>query len=71
MKNLMRWVVFTLLLTFLPLVSHSVAAESLQQLIDETSPNSTLYLKNQTYEGPVTITKPITIIGDKKQKSHH
>ncbi|MBD8036297.1 right-handed parallel beta-helix repeat-containing protein [Solibacillus sp. A46] len=68
MKKLMKWAVFTLLFTFLPYVSHSVAAESLQQLIDETSPNSTLYLKNKTYEGPVTITKPITIIGDKETK---
>lgn len=64
----MRWAVLSLLLTFFPLVSHSVAAESLQQLIDETEPHSTLYLKNQTYEGSVTITKPITIIGDKKTK---
>ncbi|MEK3765493.1 MULTISPECIES: right-handed parallel beta-helix repeat-containing protein [unclassified Solibacillus] len=68
MNKLMRWAVLSLLLTFFPLVSHSVAAESLQQLIDETEPHSTLYLKNQTYEGSVTITKPITIIGDKKTK---
>lgn len=68
MNKLVKWAVFPLLLAFLPFVSHSVAAESLQQLIDETKPHSTLYLKNKTYEGPVTITKPITIIGDEKTK---
>jgi nitrous oxidase accessory protein len=39
------------------------AASELQQLIEATPINGTLQLKNKTYEGNVTITKPITILG--------
>jgi nitrous oxidase accessory protein len=60
------WIVFGLLFFFIPFEQQSVAAENLQQLIDETAPNSTLQLQNKTYSGPVTITKPITIIGDEQ-----
>ncbi|MBU8908333.1 nitrous oxide reductase family maturation protein NosD [Desertibacillus haloalkaliphilus] len=42
----------------------SVSAEtSLQQMIDDTPENGVLELSDQVYEGNITITKPITIIG--------
>ncbi len=60
--------VFGLLFFFIPFEQQSLAAENLQQLIDEASPNSTLQLQNKTYSGPITITKPLTIIGDERTK---
>ena len=62
------WIVFGLLFFFIPFEQQSMAAENLQQIIDEAAPNSTIQLENKVYSGPVTITKPLTIIGDKRTK---
>lgn len=43
--------------------SVSFAEESLQELIDESEANGIIKLKNQTYEGNLIISKPISIIG--------
>ncbi len=66
MNKLKFRIVFGLLFFFIPFEQQSIAAENLQHLIDEAAPNSTLQLENKTYSGPVTITKPVTIIGDKQ-----
>jgi len=68
MNKFKIWIVFSLLFFFVPFEQQSMAAENLQQLIDEATPNSILQLQNKTYSGPVNITKPITIIGDERTK---
>ncbi|MCP8971012.1 nitrous oxide reductase family maturation protein NosD [Ectobacillus ponti] len=45
------------------LASPAAASSSLQQLIDETPAGGTLLLESGTYEGNISITKPITIKG--------
>ena len=62
------WIVFSLLFFFNPFEQQSMAAENLQKLIDEAPPNSTIQLENDIYSGPVTITKPLKIIGDERTK---
>ncbi|HHY71719.1 MAG TPA: nitrous oxide reductase family maturation protein NosD [Bacillus bacterium] len=46
--------------------SIAIADESLQSLIDQTPANGTLQLEGKTYEGNITISSPITIIGTEK-----
>ncbi|MFS0576075.1 nitrous oxide reductase family maturation protein NosD [Sporosarcina sp. 179-K 3D1 HS] len=58
--------IISLLLVFGLFMGNAEAAEKgLQQLIDETPANGILELESTTYEGNVTITKPITLIGKK------
>ncbi|MEB4856023.1 MULTISPECIES: right-handed parallel beta-helix repeat-containing protein [Priestia] len=45
---------------------HIFAQENLQSLIDEAKPGETIHLKNKVYEGPITLTKPITLTGSEK-----
>ena len=68
MNKFKIWIVFGLLFFFIPFEQQSKAAENLQKLIDEAPPNSTIQLENEVYSGPVTITKPLTIIGAERTK---
>jgi nitrous oxidase accessory protein len=51
---------------FLALPNNSLASENLQQVIDSLEAGETLLLENKTYEGNITINKPIEIIGQKE-----
>lgn len=59
---------FLLFLGLFPAHLTAHANVDVQQLIDETPANGTLKLEQGTYEGPFTLTKPITIIGEKGVK---
>lgn len=62
----MKKFIFLLIMTGIwALASIPVSANNtLQGLIDQTPKNGTLKLEGKTFEGNVTITKPITIIGE-------
>ena len=60
-----KYSAFFLMLFIIVLPKDVLATPNLQQLIDETPANKELHLEAITYSGPVAITKPITIIGQK------
>ena len=60
-----KYSAFFLMLLIIVLSQDVLAAPNLQQLIDATPANKELHLEAITYSGPVKITKPITIIGQK------
>jgi nitrous oxidase accessory protein len=64
-KEMKKWVVgFVFFLgLFSGALSDVKAEQTLQQLIDETPANGTVYLENKTYIGDVVIRKPLKIKG--------
>lgn len=56
------------LLLFIPFAHKAAAANELQQLIDSAEAGSEIQLEAKQYDGPVSITKPLTITGVKGTK---
>ncbi|MGG1480825.1 NosD domain-containing protein [Bacillus smithii] len=59
------YVVFFLLLCFLFPNSKVHAEQNLQSMIQQAKPGDVIQLKGKTYKGPITISKPITLVGQK------
>ncbi|OKL36926.1 right-handed parallel beta-helix repeat-containing protein [Domibacillus mangrovi] len=61
-----RFLYLSCFLLFLGFGQTAFASNDLQSLIDESPAGATIYLENKSYDGPIMITKPITLIGKEK-----
>lgn len=68
MKTWMNFVAIVIVTFFLALGEKAYAEQSVQTLIDNAQAGSIVQLENKTYEGPIVISKPITLKGTEGTK---